>query len=58
MNKAITPKNGRTRAKKLNIPLGRHGLPEEIAEAAVFLATNEYITGQEIFVDGGFTLTH
>lgn len=58
MNKDITPENDQQRAKELNIPLGRHGLPEEIADAAVFLATNEYITGQEIFIDGGFTLTH
>lgn len=58
MNKNITPENDQQRAKELEIPLGRHGQPEEIAEAAVFLATHEYITGQEIFIDGGFILTH
>lgn len=58
MNKDIDDKNDRVRAKELNVPLGRHGLPEEIADAAVFLSTNEYITGQELMVDGGFTLTH
>ncbi len=58
MNKAVTDKNDKKKAKKLKIPLGRHGLPKEIADAAVFLATNQYITSQEIFVDGGFILTH
>lgn len=37
------------------IPFGRVGTPEDIAPAALFLATDEarYITGQTIFVDGG-----
>lgn len=36
-------------------PMGRTGKPEEIADVALFLATEEssYITGQVIYVDGG-----
>ena len=46
------------KAKEWNIPLGRCGTPEDIADAAVFLTTNSYMTGQEIVVDGGLSLTH
>jgi NAD(P)-dependent dehydrogenase (short-subunit alcohol dehydrogenase family) len=37
-------------------PLGRLGTADEIAKAAVFLASDDasYITGIELFVDGGF----
>jgi NAD(P)-dependent dehydrogenase (short-subunit alcohol dehydrogenase family) len=39
-------------------PLGRRGLPEDIAQAALFLATNasSFITGTQIVVDGGLTI--
>ena len=39
------------------VPLGRVGNPEEIASAAVFLVSKggSFITGQNLFVDGGWT---
>jgi glucose 1-dehydrogenase len=40
------------------IPYERVGLPEDIAQAAVWLASDEsdYVTGITLFVDGGMTL--
>ena len=38
---------------KTENPLKRHGSPEEIAEAVLFLADAPFITGQVIYVDGG-----
>jgi len=49
---------GEDRRKSIaeSVPLGRLGTPDEIAKAVVFLASDDssYITGVELFVDGGF----
>ena len=41
-----------------HVPLGRSGVPDDIAAAYLFLASEEagYVTGQTIVVDGGVTL--
>jgi len=43
--------------RRQRVPLGRLGAPEDIANAAVFLASDEasFITGDVLFVDGGIT---
>ena len=35
------------------IPVGRFGKPEEVAEVALFLAQNDWVTGQTVVLDGG-----
>jgi NAD(P)-dependent dehydrogenase (short-subunit alcohol dehydrogenase family) len=49
---------GEQRRKMIStlVPLGRLGTPDEIAKAVVFLASDDssYVTGTELFVDGGF----
>ena len=41
------------RRKGRRVPLGRTGDPSHVADAAVFLARNDYVTGATIHVDGG-----
>jgi NAD(P)-dependent dehydrogenase (short-subunit alcohol dehydrogenase family) len=45
-------------AYELRIALGRIAVPEEIADAAVFLVSDaaRYVTGHELLVDGGLTI--
>ncbi len=57
-NLLASAEGGEQRRKMIsnNVPLGRFGTPNEIAKAVVFLASDDssYITGTELFVDGGF----
>lgn len=56
MTAVLTDEQKETAAK--NITLGRLGQPEDIANAAIFLASDmgAYITGQVISVDGGIIM--
>jgi NAD(P)-dependent dehydrogenase (short-subunit alcohol dehydrogenase family) len=51
---AKTPRH--SKADREQHPVGRVGIPDDIAEACLFLATAEFITGQTITVDGGMTV--
>ncbi len=53
-----------TEAKKqrrlVHVPMGRFGLAEEMAKAALFLASEDssYVTGADFMVDGGITAAY
>ncbi|CAM9505458.1 unnamed protein product [Phaeothamnion confervicola] len=50
------PEGARARLTR-DIPLGRFGTPEEVAEMCVYLLSNEsrFVTGAEFVIDGGLT---
>ena len=58
MNKAVLSDAAYEQKVIANIPAGFIGLPEDIAGAAVFLASDyaRYITGSSLYVDGGLVL--
>lgn len=59
MTKVTTDNPKRRKMAEAAIPLGRMGLPSEMAGPALFLASPlaSYMRGQTLIVDGGFTLS-
>ncbi len=57
MTAAVASDPVRSAALAARTMIGRNGLPEDFAGATVFLASNActYVTGQAIFIDGGFS---
>lgn len=50
----------RRQRRLVHIPMGRFGRPEEIANGALFLASDEssWMTGQSLIIDGGITAAY
>lgn len=50
----------RRQRRLVHVPIGRFGRPEEIAKAALFLASDDasFITGSALVVDGGITAAY
>ena len=59
LTKVTTDNEERVAGAVARIPVGRMGTPQDMAGAALFLASPlaEYIVGQTIRVDGGMTLS-
>jgi NAD(P)-dependent dehydrogenase (short-subunit alcohol dehydrogenase family) len=53
----ILPPNGKDETYLENlsktVPLKRHGAPEDVSEAALYLLKSDFVTGQVVYVDGG-----
>ena len=58
MTKPLLEKPGVTEAYEQRIPMGRLGLPEDLASTVVYLASDatSYVTGQIVYVDGGWLI--
>jgi gluconate 5-dehydrogenase len=59
MTAAVLADPARARALAARTMVGRNGVPDDLCGAALFLASDAaaYITGQTLFVDGGFSAT-
>ena len=44
-------------ALRQETPLARHGTPEDVAQAMLYLAQAQFVTGQVLPVNGGFVIT-
>ena len=60
MNEKDLAVNGKRALMETRVPLGRLGLPGDIAGAVMFFASDmsAYISGQEILVDGGASINY
>jgi NAD(P)-dependent dehydrogenase (short-subunit alcohol dehydrogenase family) len=58
INAAIYANKEKLEALQNRLPLGRQGTKDEIADSVLFLASDNasYITGQTLYVDGGWLL--
>lgn len=58
INQAVWSDEKKLKASLEQIPYGRLGDPDDIARAAIWLASDDsdYVTGTTLFVDGGMTL--
>jgi NAD(P)-dependent dehydrogenase (short-subunit alcohol dehydrogenase family) len=45
-----------TSAMRSEIPMGRLGTGEDVARAVLFLEENDYVTGIDVPVNGGFSI--
>lgn len=57
---AFLDNDAKRQRRLVHIPMGRFGEPEEIANGALFLASDEssWMTGQSLIVDGGITAAY
>ena len=57
---AFLDNDAKRQRRLVHIPMGRFGEPEEIANGALFLASDEssWMTGQSLIIDGGITAAY
>jgi NAD(P)-dependent dehydrogenase (short-subunit alcohol dehydrogenase family) len=57
---AFLDNDAKRNRRLVHIPMGRFGEPEEIANGALFLASDEssWMTGQSLIIDGGITAAY